>query len=332
MGRFRWDAFWSAVVGVLVGVFLALSWVVERPAPVVWPVVSIARKVDPSVVAVVNLQRQNGRLQQRGLGTGVILDARGDIVTNYHVVAGASSLMVILSNGRKYPARIVGIDPPTDLAVVHIQAQHLKPLGLANSSTIEPGELVVAIGNSLGLSHTVTSGIISARDRVLYRDGWEYHLIQTDAAINPGNSGGPLVNANGLLIGINSSKIAQAGVEGIGFAIPSNTVRYVVTQILQYGHVRRPWIGLVLGAGNNRQEGLLVVQVIPGSPAARAGVRAGDLLISVNGHRLAGLREMVHVLEGTAVGSPLQLGILRGMKKMSVTVTLGERHTTQAAV
>lgn len=220
MRRFRWDAAIAGLLGVLLGAFLVRSWFVRPLMPASWPVVGIARKVDPSVVAVVNLTSDHGNLGPHGLGSGVVLNQRGDIVTNYHVVAGSSALQVILANGRRYPAHIVGSDAPTDLAVIRIRAPHLAPLTFANSKIIAPGELVVAIGNSLGLSHTVTAGIISARDRVLYRDGWEYHLIQTDAAINPGNSGGPLVNSQGFLVGINSSKIAQTGVEGIGFPIP----------------------------------------------------------------------------------------------------------------
>ncbi|MCY0907711.1 MAG: trypsin-like peptidase domain-containing protein, partial [Sulfobacillus thermotolerans] len=142
----------------------------------------------------------------------------------------------------------------------------------ASSKTIEPGELVVAIGNALGLSHTVTTGIISAKDRVMFHDGWEYHLIQTDAAINPGNSGGALVNARGELIGLNSSKIAQAGVEGIGLAIPSDTVKEISQQLIAYGHVKRPWLGATVESSGPRSFGLLVVGVVPSGPAAQAGI------------------------------------------------------------
>ncbi len=211
----------AGIAGGVVGALLVL-WLVPRffSSPSGWPVAKIARQVDPSVVAIVNLQKRDGRLRPRGLGSGVIVDTRGDIVTNYHVVAGSSALTVILPNGRRVPATLVGTDPPTDLAVVRVSVEGLTPIRWGDSSRVVPGQLVVAIGNSLGLSHTVTAGIVSAPDRVLYRDGWEYHLIQTDAAINPGNSGGPLVNAMGQLIGINSSKIAQVGVEGVGLAIP----------------------------------------------------------------------------------------------------------------
>jgi serine protease Do len=210
----------AAFVGLVVGVAFTAMWLGARPAPTAWPVVAIARHVDPSVVTVVNLVRRDGHLKPHGLGTGVILTQSGDIVTNNHVVAGADALEVVLQNGKRYAAHLVGVDPPTDLAVVRIHAGDLRPLPFANSHHIVVGELVVAVGNALGLSHTVTAGIVSGRDRVMYRDGWEYHLIQTDAAINPGNSGGPLVNQAGYLIGINSSKIAQTGVEGLGLPSP----------------------------------------------------------------------------------------------------------------
>ncbi|MCL4352259.1 MAG: trypsin-like peptidase domain-containing protein [Firmicutes bacterium] len=215
-----WQSFWYGLFGVLVGALLVYQTVTRTPHPTTWPVAHIVRKLDPSVVVVLNNQRVGLTERTRGIGSGVIIDRQGDIVTNYHVVAGASSVTVVLSNGARYRARIIGVDPPTDLAVIRINANHLIPVTFAPSNQIQPGQLVVAIGNSLGLTHTVTSGIISAKDRVLFRDGWEYHLIQTDAAINPGNSGGPLVNARGQLIGINSSKISQAGIEGIGLPIP----------------------------------------------------------------------------------------------------------------
>jgi serine protease Do len=218
----RWDVWLAGFLAGTCGGVAAWAIFGRRPPPPAWPVVAVARAVDPSVVAVINLQAgPGGALDPKGLGSGVVLDRRGDIVTNYHVVAGARAIRVVLANGHGYPGTLVGVDPPTDLAVVRIRAPHLQPLPLANSAAVQPGELVVAVGNSLGLAHTVTAGIISARDRVLYRDGWEYHLIQTDAAINPGNSGGPLVNTEDQLVGINSSKIARTGVEGIGLPMPS---------------------------------------------------------------------------------------------------------------
>lgn len=216
----EWTAFLFGLFGVLLGALIVYQTFSQIPQSLNWPVVSIAKKVDPSVVIVLNKQKDSTQLQTKGIGSGVILNRQGDIVTNYHVVANANALVVVLSNGKRYHAQLIGEDAPTDLAVLRIHASHLRPIAFASSRTIEPGELVVAIGNALGLSHTVTTGVISAKDRVMFRDGWEYHLIQTDAAINPGNSGGALVNSQGQLIGINASKIAQTGVEGIGLPIP----------------------------------------------------------------------------------------------------------------
>lgn len=327
----HWKTFIWGVMGVLIGAVLVWQLIPRPPAPVVWPVVSVAKRVGPAVVVVMNNKVEAGHERPNGMGSGVVVDRKGDIVTNYHVVTGADRVTVVLSNGRRYRARVIGVDPSTDLAVIRIHADHLLPITFANSSRIEPGQLVVAIGNSLGLTHTVTAGVISARDRTMYRDGWEYHLIQTDAAINPGNSGGPLVNDQGDLIGINSSKISQTGVEGIGFAIPSDTVRYVVSQLVHYGKVRRPWMGVGLQAGPKGSPGILVVSVASGGPAARAGVRPGDFLTAINGHPVRHMRDIFRVLEETQVGAPTHLKILRGSTRLVVTMKLGETPMSHGA-
>ncbi len=324
-----WQSFWYGIFGVLVGALLVYQTVTRTPHPTTWPVAHIVRKLDPSVVVVLNNQRTGRTEKPRGIGSGVVIDRHGDIVTNYHVVAGASSVTVVLSNGTRYRARIIGVDPPTDLAVIRINANHLIPVAFAPSNQIQPGQLVVAIGNSLGLTHTVTSGIISAKDRVLFRDGWEYHLIQTDAAINPGNSGGPLVNAQGELIGINSSKISQAGIEGIGFAVPSDTVRYVVSQIMRYGHVRRPWIGASLQSAGSKGLGLLVVSVAANGPAAKAGLRPGDMVIQINGSPVSRVRDVISRLEHAEPGQVIQVTVLRGALKVGLSLKLGEIPVSQ---
>ncbi len=298
--------------------------ITRTPHPVTWPVTAVVKKLDPSVVVVLNNQQSASGEKTRGMGSGVVIDRQGDIVTNYHVVAGAKTVWVVLSNKMRYKARVIGEDPATDLAVIRIGAPHLIPVTFAPSNNIEPGQLVVAIGNSLGLTHTVTAGIISAKDRVMYRDGWEYHLIQTDAAINPGNSGGPLVNTSGQLLGINSSKISQAGIEGIGFAIPVSTVRYVVNQILRYGHVRRPWIGALLQPGGPSAPGLLVVAVTPNGPAAHAGIHPGDWITEVAGVKVRHVHEVTRVLETTEPGRTLKVGLLRGPQPMTLLLKLGE--------
>lgn len=313
------------VAGLLVGAWLMSFWSPRPTSPALnWPVVAVAKRVGPSVVVVLNNRVEGRKEEMKGMGSGVVLDRQGDIVTNYHVVQSAHSLTVMLSTGQRFPARVVGVDPPTDLAVIRINAKHLIPVTFTQSSNIEPGQLVVAIGNSLGLTHTVTVGVVSAKDRVMYRDGWEYHLIQTDAAINPGNSGGPLVNDQGQLIGINSSKIAQAGIEGIGFAIPSDTVKYVVGQLIHYGRVRRPWLGATLQPTQSRRLGLMIVSVAPQGPAALAGLKPGDLITSINGQAVHTLRDVVRVLERTAVGKRVRVGVLRGSQSMTINIQLQE--------
>lgn len=324
----RWQSFWFGLFGVLLGGMMVYQVVTRTPHPVTWPVTAVAKKLDPSVVVVLNNQRSGSGEKTRGMGSGVIIDRQGDIVTNYHVVAGAQSVWVVLADGMRYKARIIGEDPATDLAVIHIKATHLVPVTFAPSHKIEPGELVVAIGNSLGLTHTVTAGVISAKDRVMYRDGWEYHLIQTDAAINPGNSGGPLVNTYGQMIGINSSKISQAGIEGIGFAIPSTTVRYVVNQILHFGHVRRPWIGALLQPGGPSAPGLLVVGVTPNGPAARAGIHPGDWVTEINGTKVRSVHDVIRVLETTEPGRTVTIQLLRGPQPLKLLLQLGELPST----
>ena len=334
--RHRWESLLFGLVGGLLAGGL-VWWV--RPATGMpeshlaaapWPVVQIVQRADPAVVAVLNERRQGGRLATKGLGSGVAVNAQGDIVTNYHVVAGAAAVVVVTRNGHRYPARVVGVDAATDLAVLKIAAPHLPYLPLARSSQVQPGELVVAIGQALGLSHSVTAGIVSAPDRTMYRDGWSYHLIQTDAAINPGNSGGPLVNQQDQVIGINSSKIARTGVEGIGFSIPSDTVRYVVQEILRYGYVRRPWVGIQVANRVNQGGGLMVVQVYPASPAARAGIRPGDLVLRMAGRPVKDLRTMVGVLEHTAIGTTVPVVLGRGSAQVSVRVRLSVRPQANA--
>lgn len=313
------------ILGLLLGAWL-MTVLAPKPnnSAMNWPVVEVAKRVRPSVVVVQNNQVNGTRQELKGMGSGVVLNRNGDIVTNYHVVQGADTLTVVLPNGQRYRARVVGVDPPTDLAVIRIHAKHLIPIHFTHSSGIEPGQLVVAIGNSLGLTHTVTVGVISAKDRVMYRDGWEYHLIQTDAAINPGNSGGPLVNDRGELIGINSSKIAQTGVEGIGFAIPSDTVQYVVQQIIRYGRVRRPWLGITLQPVPNQQLGMMIVSIVPNGPAAEAGLKPGDLITSINNQSVKNLRDVVKILEHAAVGQHVTLGVIRGTDRLTVKIQLKE--------
>lgn len=324
MGRGRWQALAIGVAGVAAGAWAVRAAVPPPPPREWWPVPAVVQRVAPSVVLVQNLGADKAGRKTQGIGSGVVLNRDGDIVTNYHVVQGASKLRVVV-DGRKEAARVIGSDPATDLAVVKIRPwAALVPIAFAHSSAIRPGQLVVAIGNSLGFSKTVTAGVISAKDRVLFRDGWEYHLIQTDAAINPGNSGGPLLNSAGQLIGINSSKISQTGVEGIGFAIPSDTVRTVVDQILRYGHVRRPWLGAAVRAASPEGVGLFVVAVAAGGPAARAGILPGDFLVALDGRRLRSPRELRALIAGHPVGGVVRVTVVRGTQTLTLAVRLGD--------
>ncbi len=325
MARRGWLAWGMGLLGLIFGLGMGIQWAGRGyPADHWWPAPAVVKQVAPSVVLVKNFSAH--KLQ--GIGSGVVIDSKGNIVTNYHVVERATRIQVVVGD-RSLAGQIVGVDPPTDLAVVRIHARAPLPeVDFARSSHIEPGQLVVAIGNSLGLSQTVTVGVISAKDRVITRDGQEYHLIQTDAAINPGNSGGPLLNSHGRLIGINSSKISQAGIEGIGFAIPSDVVRNVVSQILHYGTVRRPWLGITVASGPPGAVGLFVVAVSGQGPAARAGLQAGDFLTMINGKRLHTAAQLGRILAKSPIGGRLVMMVMRGSNLLTLTARLEAAPTS----
>ena len=216
------------------------------------PIVRAAQIVGPSVVGITNKAYVNDMfnrrtLVERGSGSGVIFDASGHIITNYHVVAEAQEIVVSLSDGRTVPGRVQGIDPATDLAVVKIETGGIQPARFGDSDSLQVGEPAIAVGNPLGLElkGSVTAGVISALNRTLDIGERRFRLIQTDAAINPGNSGGALANADGEVVGINSIKIAVGGVEGIGFAIPWNTAKPIVQSLIEKGRVVRPYLGVV---------------------------------------------------------------------------------------
>ncbi len=315
--------------------------------------VATAAAVAPSVVAItVSAGSQGG-----GQGSGVILDKEGHIVTNHHVVAagaGASSgatILVTLADKRAYRATIVGTDPATDLAVLELTdgPKDLTPVAIGDDTTLKVGTPVMAVGNPLGLAGTVTTGIVSALNRPVttrqqspdsaFGGGGEYvvtNAIQTSAAINPGNSGGALVNASGQLVGINSS-IAQTSQDGgnigIGFAIPVNSVRAVTDQILRDGRVKHSYIGVTGDSGYVREGGAqraaaIVSQVTAGSPAADAGLRAGDAVIDIDDEIVDSWESLVAQVRERAVGSATTLTIVRDGKRSDVTVTLAERPTT----
>ncbi|XVB26229.1 serine endoprotease DegP [Citrobacter koseri] len=286
---------------------------------------------------------QGGGQQQKfmALGSGVIIDAaKGYVVTNNHVVDNATVIKVQLSDGRKFDAKVVGKDPRSDIALVQIQdPKNLTAIKLADSDALRVGDYTVAIGNPFGLGETVTSGIVSALGRSgLNAENYE-NFIQTDAAINRGNSGGALVNLNGELIGINTAILAPDGGNiGIGFAIPSNMVKNLTSQMVEYGQVKRGELGIMGTELNSElakamkvdaQRGAFVSQVMANSSAAKAGIKAGDVITSLNGKPISSFAALRAQVGTMPIGSKVELGLLRDGKPVTVTVELQQSNQTQ---
>ena len=280
--------------------------------------------------------------QFQSAGSGVIVDAKnGYIITNAHVLENASEITVTFLDDRQIKAEIVGKDVGSDVAVLKVPAKNLADMPLADSAKAEVGDFVIAIGNPFGLQHTVTSGIISALGRSgINPDGYE-DFIQTDASINPGNSGGALVNLDGQLVGINTAIFSRSGGNiGIGFAIPSNMVKAVMTQLIQYGEVKRGMLGVQLAntftpdiaesLGMENAKGAWVQQVIEGSPAEKAGVKAGDVITSVNGRAVANSTELRNIIGLLRIGEKVELALIREGKPRRVTAVIGERDGANA--
>lgn len=271
----------------------------------------------------------------RGLGTGMIIDGNGHILTNHHVAGGATKIEISLSDGRKFPAKLIGSDPKTDLAVVRISARESFPyVRFGDSDKMEVGEWVVAIGHPRGLDQTVTQGIISAKHRRGITDPSSYQdFLQTDAAINPGNSGGPLLNLYGEVIGVNTAIASQSGgSEGIGFAIPSNMAVHVAKRIIVSGKVERGWLGLSvqdltpelaksLRAGVNK--GALVNEVIKGGPAERGGLKRSDIIIAFQGKEIADGSELRNLAAIMPIGQEVKVTVVRDGKKQDMTIKIG---------
>jgi putative serine protease PepD len=286
--------------------------------------VQVVKQVSPSVVLI-----QTGQ----GLGSGIVFDADGNVVTNAHVVEGASSFQVTLADGRRYPARLVGDFAADDLAVLHIDASGLHPAVFADSSKLQVGDVALAIGNPLGLQSSVTEGIVSALGRTVNEDNGVAlpNVIQTSAPINPGNSGGALVDLQGQVIGIptlaaTDPQLGGGAAAGIGFAIPSNIVRDIAAQLITQGKVtnsHRAWLGVEVAATTTG--GLLITKVATGGPAAKAGIRAGDLVTAVQGTATPDPPTLTDVLAGRHPGQTVRVAVARpGGASRTVRVTLGQ--------
>lgn len=273
------------------------------------------------------------------LGSGCLISPEGHILTNYHVISGAQKITVTLADDREFEAEVIGVDPPTDLAVIKIDGADLPYLTWGDSTALQIGEWVLAIGSPFGLSHTVTAGIISATGRsetgiIGYED-----LIQTDAAINPGNSGGPLVNLRGELIGINTAIASQSGGSvGVGFAVPSALARQVARQLIESGRVVRGWLGIIprdvtarlmrrysLATGS----GVFVEAVYRGHPAMNAGIEPGDVIIAWGDEEVTSVRELARLVAHSPAGTQVQVVWLRGKQRMEGTVTVAQQPITR---
>lgn len=305
------------------------------------PVIAIAEKVGPAVVGITNKVNVETffahRNVEQGSGSGVIFDARGYIVTNYHVIQNTDQIVVTLPDGKQVPGRVVGVDERTDLAVVKVDARNLPVARFGNSDQVRVGELAVAIGNPLGaeFARTVTAGVISAVNRSVSVDAQQqFRLLQTDAAISPGNSGGALVNSRGEVIGINSVKIVAEEVEGLNFAIPINTVKPIVESIITRGKVVRPWLGVIVRGDVDpemaRQFGLpvdygVVIEAAdPGAPAAKAGLQGNDIIIALDNQPVKDYPALREALEKKKIGDQVEVTVIRDKQKRKFNLTLAE--------
>lgn len=277
--------------------------------------------------------------KQRSLGSGFIVDPRGYILTNDHVVKDASKIKVKLQDGRELTGTVVGTDPQTDLAVIKVQANNLPVLRLANSDQVKVGEWVLAFGSPFGLEQTMTAGIISAKGRAIGAGNYD-NFLQTDAAINPGNSGGPLVNLAGEVVGINTMILSQSGgFQGVGLAIPASMADNVYRQLVQSGKVTRGWLGVTIqeitpelakSFDLKNTEGVLVAQVEPNSPAAKAGIRSGDVIVDYNGKPTKNPRDLSMAVADTKVGVPARLNVIRDGRTLDLQTAVGEKPAERA--
>ncbi len=312
----------------------------EEKLPVISSVNSLADVADQALAAVVGVNKHvfitrfgEQSLEEVESGSGVIIDPSGYIITNQHVIEGADKITVVIPGKSSYEAELVGLDAMTDLALLKIDANDLVALTIGDSDELRVGEQVLAIGNPFGyFQQTVTAGIISAVGRQVRMPGSEYvyTFLQTDALVNPGNSGGPLLNLKSEIIGINTAKIVLVGVEGIGLAIPSNTVKRVMADLFEHGRVIRPHLGVViddwLRYGTDEPErGVIIVDIAPDSAADNAGLQAGDIIVAIDGHDVHYLAQLFDRLFSYYPGDTVTITYYREGESSQVIVTLGER-------
>ncbi len=285
--------------------------------------------------------KEFGTPQERktsALGSGFIIDKKGIVVTNNHVIQGAEDIVVIVGGKKDYKAKVLGADPGMDLAVLQIETEdNFAPVKFGNSDKARIGDWVIAIGNPFGLGGTVTAGIISARNRSIGLSRYE-DFIQTDASINQGNSGGPLFNMDGEVVGINTAILGQSGSIGIGFAIPSNSAQRVINQLIEFGETKRGWLGVRIQVVTqdivdveklDKPRGALVVSVASGSPSDKAGLLSGDIILEFDGKEITEMKELPKIVAQTDVGKKVSVKIWRNQKEIKKTITLGRLETSE---
>jgi S1-C subfamily serine protease len=303
-------------------------------------IIAAVQRVSPAVVSVATLRilRENifQTIPVRGMGSGIIFDSNGGVLTNHHIVEGAQRVQVATPDGKKFQGEVLGSDAMSDIAVIRVDGEGLPAVKLGNSDKIVVGQIAIAIGNPYGFllpgGPTVTMGVVSALKRHMHLENHMYeNLIQTDASINPGNSGGPLVDSSGLVIGVNTANIPFA--QGIGFAIPINNARKIAKEIIEHGRIIRPYLGISglslspeIAESYNipHESGVLVVKVGSGSPAHRSGMAAGDVIIKVDEAPLKAWEDLQHIIKNKKVGDNLELTLERGTAQGRIGIVLTE--------
>ncbi|MEM3061376.1 MAG: trypsin-like peptidase domain-containing protein [Candidatus Bathyarchaeia archaeon] len=300
-------------------------------------IIKAVEKVSPSVVNVSTVKLVHYDLFRtiplKGMGSGFIFDPKGYILTNYHVIEEAEKVQVSLTDGKLLSGKVVGVDPSMDIAMIKVSNESLKEAKLGDSSSLKVGQFVIAIGNPFGLTGgpSITFGVVSSLNRSIKTEkGIIENLVQTDAAVNPGNSGGPLVDIDGKVIGMTTAIIPFA--QGIGFAIPINSIKQVLNDLMKYGKVMRPWLGIV-GITMNRglaeyfellvDRGVLIIKVMEESPAYERDLRVGDIIKGIDGNKVDNLEDLLKELQKRKPGDKIELSVIRGDREGLITITLG---------